>query len=176
MNPITFLKLLALSIIILLASACARVEQPPLTIEALKNAEYQSEWPASKKAKLTDGTYQEEIVPGAASKLIIKLSDHVAFGDLNGDGTDDSAVILVTSSGGSGTFFDLACVINDNGTPKHVATEQLGDRVKLKSIAIKSGEIMVEMVTHGPKDPMCCPTLNATQTYKLQGDKLIRTN
>jgi hypothetical protein len=146
----------------------------PLTIEQLKNAEYQSEFPASGKAKLTDGAYEEEIVPGSATKLVIKLSDQYAIGDLNGDGVDDAAVVLVADPGGSGTFYTLEAVINQNGAPNHVATEFLGDRVKLNSISIESGEILVDMITHGPNDPMCCPTLEATQKYKLQGDTLVQ--
>ena len=146
----------------------------PLTVEQLKNAEYQSEFPASGKAKLTDGAYEEEIVPGSATKLIIELSDQYAIGDLNGDGTDDAVAILVADPGGSGTFYHLAAVINQNGTPKHTATEFLGDRVQLKSVSIESGEIAVEMTKHGPDDPMCCPTLEVTQKYKLEGDTLVQ--
>jgi predicted small lipoprotein YifL len=148
---------------------------PPLTVEMLKNAEYKSEWPAEGVAKLTDGEYQEEIVPGAASKLIIVVyPDMHAFGDLNGDGVDDAAVVLATSGGGSGTFISLEAVLNDQGRPKHVATASLGDRAQIKSVAIESGEITVDMVTHGPEDPMCCPTLEVTQKYKLEGDTLVQ--
>lgn len=151
------------------------VEGEALTLEALKNAEYQSEWPADGLAKLTDGEYEEEIVPGAASKLIIVFyRDIYAFGDLDGDGVEDAAVVLATSGGGSGTFISLEAVINDKGTPNHVATASLGDRVEVKSVAIESGKITVDMVTHGPDDPMCCPTLEATQKYRLQGDKLVQ--
>ena len=161
----------------LLVACSQKTPEPPtaLTVEALKNAEYQSEWPAEGVAKLTDGEYQEEIVPGAASKLIIVVyPDMHAFGDLNGDGVDDAAVVLATSGGGSGTFISLEAVINDRGTPKHVATAFLGDRAQVKTVAIESGEITVDMVTHGPDDPMCCPTLEVTQKYKLQGDILVQ--
>ena len=145
---------------------------PPLTLEALKNAEYDSEFPKDHKAKLTDGKYQEEYQPGAATKLIIGLHPAYAIGDLNGDGVDDAAVILVANPGGSGTFYHLAAVVNENGTPEHVASQSLGDRIQVKSISIRSGEIVLDMVVHGPSDPLCCPTVEVTRTYKLQGDKL----
>jgi putative hemolysin len=144
-----------------------------LTLDALKNAEYQSEFPASKKARLADGKYEEEIVPGTASKLTLVLYPVYAMGDLNGDGADDAAVILVADSGGSGSFYHLAAVVNQNGTPKHIASTSLGDRVKIEAISIQSGVITVNMVTHGPQDPLCCPTLKAIKTFKLQSDKLI---
>ena len=152
---------------------------PSLTLEALKNAEYDSEFPKDHKAKLTDGKYQEEYQPGAATKLIIQLYPAYATGDVNGDGVDDAAVILVANPGGSGTFYHLAVVVNQGGTPKHVASQSLGDRIIVKSISIKSGEIVLNMTVHGPNDPLCCPTLEVTRTYKLQEDTLVqlsRTN
>jgi len=153
----------------------AAVEGQPLTLEALKNAAYLSEWPADGVAQLVDGEYEEEIVPGAASKLIIVFyPDMYAFGDLDGDGAEDAAVVLATSGGGSGTFISLEAVINDQGTPNHVATAFLGDRVQVNSVAIESGEITIDMVTHGPDDPLCCPSLKVTQKYGLQGDKLVQ--
>lgn len=100
----------------------------PLTVEALKNAEYQSEWPADGVAQLTDGEYREKYVPDSATELVIRLDD-IAFGDLNGDGVEDAVAILVTDPGGSGTFRDLAAFINQDGIPDNVAAEFLGDRV-----------------------------------------------
>lgn len=156
-------------------SACASAP-PALTIDALKNSEYRSEFPASKKAKLTHGSYQEDIVPGSASKLTITLLEQHAIGDLNGDGVPDAAVILATNSGGSGVFVDLAAVVNDKGIPKHIASAALGDRVQIKSVSISAGEIGVSLVKQGPNDPLCCPSQAATLKFKLQGDKLLPVN
>ena len=47
----------------------------------------------------------------------------LAFGDLNGDGVEDAVVVLVTNPGGTGRFYDLAPVLNQNGTPK-IKTEK----------------------------------------------------
>lgn len=161
--------------IVLNCAEAAPTAGRPLTLEALKNAAYLSEWPADGVAQLVDGEYEEEIVPGAASKLVIAFyQDMYAFGDLDGDGVEDAAVVLATSGGGSGTFISLEAVINDRGTPNHVATASLGDRVEVKSVAIEAGKITVDMVTHGPDDPLCCPTLEVTQIYRLQGDKLVQ--
>jgi len=96
-----------------------------------------------------------------------------AFGDLNGDGVDDAAVILIESSGGSGSFIYLAAVINEDGTPVNVATQFVGDREQVKAISIEDGEITLNMVTHGPDDPMCCPTQEVTKRYRLAGDQLV---
>jgi uncharacterized membrane protein/heat shock protein HslJ len=145
----------------------------PLTIEGLKNAEYQSEFSVNGRVRLSKGIYKGKIVPDSATELVVMLSDQVALGDLNGDGADDAAVVLITDPGGSGTFHHLTVLINQNGFPKHVATQLLGDRVKVKSLSIRSEEIAVEMIKQGPNDPMCCPTLQVTQNYVLQGSKLV---
>jgi hypothetical protein len=153
-------------------------EQTPaptsLTMEVLRNAEYQSEWPASGKARLTDGSYREKYVPGAATELVIRLSDHHAIGDLNGDGAKDAVVILVSNPGGSGTFYDLAVLVSQNGSPKHVATKALGDRIVVKSLAIHSGEIAINLLVRKPDQPMSAePKVEVTKKFKLREDKLV---
>lgn len=157
------------------AAPATKTPVPSLTLEALKNAEYPSEFPASKKARLTDGRYEEAIQPGAASKLVIVLHSLYALGDLNGDGTDDAAAILVANAGGSGSFYHLVAVLNEGGTPRPAAVASLGDRVKVEKVSVKSGEVTIDLITQGPQDPLCCPTQKATLIFKLQGDKLVRT-
>ena len=147
------------------------LEPVPLTLELLKNAEYQSEFPASGKAKLTDGTFFEPYEPGSASGVNIALSD-VVFGNLNGDGVADAAVVLIADPGGSGTFRHLAAVVNEGGQPRHVTSALLGDRVKIESLAIEAGLIVVGMIAHGPDDPLCCPTQKMSRAFRLAGDTL----
>ena len=150
------------------------IARTSLTMELLRNAEYQSEWPADGKAKLTDGSYREKYLPGAATELVVRLSDHHAIGDLNGDGAEDAAVVLVSDPGGSGTFYDLAVLVSQNGSPKHVATEALGDRIVVKSLAIRSGEVAITFLTRKPDEPMSAePKVEVTKKFKLQGDKLV---
>jgi heat shock protein HslJ len=151
---------------------CAPEGSSSLTPEALANGVYQSEWPEDGVAQLTDGEYRKPIVEGSSTELIIQLTD-IASGDLDGDGVEDAAVILVTDPGGSGTFYDLAAVLNRNGKPEHVATASLGDRAEIRAFSIETGQVIIEMVTHGPDDPMCCPTQIVRNTYALEGDTLV---
>ncbi len=146
----------------------------PLTINELKSGEYRAEWSAKGKIKLNEGVYKEKIVPDSATELVIKLSDKIAFGDLNGDGAEDAAVILISDPGGSGTFYELAAVINSGGKANHAASAFLGDRVKVEEIDISSGQIVVKMVIHERTDPMCCPSLEVEQKYEIQGDELVQ--
>jgi len=81
-------------------------------------------------------------------------------------------VILIENSGGSGNFRYLAAVINEGGAPVNVATQFIGDREQVQVISIDGKEIKVDMVAHGPDDPMCCPTQEATKVYQLEDDQL----
>jgi hypothetical protein len=157
-----------------LASYVAKAEAAGLSDEALKNMEYKSEFTQSGVAPLTDGEYREQAAPGSATETIVMLTDHVARGQLNGQ--EAAAVILVTDPGGSGTFYDLAVVVEQDGQPVNVATTLLGDRVQINALSIENNEIVVDMVTQGPEDPMCCPTQQVVQTYELQGDQLVQTS
>lgn len=166
---------LALVVVAVVSSGCATPKKPqPFTVEGLRNAEYFSLWPAMGRAKLANGFYREKFNPGSSTEIVIRMSDHVAMGDLDGDKVEDAAVILISTPGGSGTFYDLAAVVNAGGVPSHVDTEPLGDRVKIKSLTISSGTILLDLIVHGPKDPMCCPTVEVTRRYRLEGNKLAR--
>lgn len=147
---------------------------PPLSLDVLKNAEYTIEGPASGKAKLVNGTFKEPI-PRSTASVTVAMSDVTAVGDLNGDGAQDAAVILIANTGGSGNFYYLFGVLNDKGTPKPSAPEFLGDRIKLKALAIQGSEIVIDFMTQGPRDTMVNPTLPVTRKYKPQDGKLVST-
>jgi hypothetical protein len=145
-----------------------------LSVEALGNATYPTEHAASGSVTLVDGAYQEEAAPGSAAQVQIMLDPgSVAYGDLNGDGVTDAAVVLIAQTGGSGTFHDLYAVLDEGGVPTPAASTLLGDRVKIQSVAIDAGAIQVEMLTQGPGDPMANPTQPITRRYRLEGDQLV---
>lgn len=161
-----------------------------LTLEKLRNAEYKSTRygdntlknlragerkfdPSGNRAvRLKDGYHETRLYPDSETKAYIELTGQMAWGDLNGDGVQDAVVILLSSGGGSGGFFELAAMVNQSGTAKQAALQYLGDRVDIKSVAIKSGIIVIDMLTHGPDDGQCCPSVPVTRKYRLQGGNL----
>jgi hypothetical protein len=146
-----------------------------LTLEQLKNATYAVEEAPNHLAPLVNGKFSASIVPGSATKVSVTLLDSTAaFGDLHGNGSQDAAVVLAVNAGGTGTFNYLEAVVNVLGTPTNVASQFLGDRVKINSVSITNGTIVVDMVTAGPGDALCCPTLHVVQTYQLQGAQLVK--
>ena len=142
--------------------------------QALPNAAYPIEGTSTGKAQLKDGVFEEPAAPGSAAKIKVSLDKVQAFGDVNGDGTEDAALTLEINSGGSGTFSYLALVINDKGTAKSVSSIFLGDRIIVESLAIKPGSVVVTMLTRKPEEPMVAePKIELTRTFNLQGDQLV---
>jgi hypothetical protein len=158
----------------------ARSAASALTLELLKNAEYKTEWTSSGVVQLQDGEYRAPAAPGSASEIVIAMTEYVATGELkdlaSGETQPGAAVILTSTGGGSGTFYELHAMVVRDGRLYDAAWTQLGDRVQINSVAIQNGEIVVDMVTHGPNDPQCCPTQQVVQTYALQGDQLVQTS
>ena len=149
-----------------------------LDLAALKNATYSVEGPPGGMATLTNGTFSVAAAPGSASKITVSLlSQPILLADLTGDGARDAAVILAVETGGTGVFEHLAVVENQNGLPRNVATTFLGDRVKVQNLtAGPNGTIAVDMLVAGPGEPLCCPTQPVRQTYRLQGNQLVRVS
>jgi heat shock protein HslJ len=145
-----------------------------LSEDTLSNMTYNSEWTQSGQATLQNGEYSEPAAPGSATETRIILAGPVAYGELNAEPA--AAVALATDPGGSGTFYELAVVMEEAGEPVHVASVLLGDRVQINSLSVENGQILVDMVTQGPDDPMCCPTQEVRLTFTLEGNDLVETS
>lgn len=123
---------------------------------------------------LTNGIYTSTVAPDSAAPMYVELTDVATAGEL--DGVPSIAVVLVSNSGGSGVFNDLAVVQEQDGQPVNVATTLLGDRVSILSLSIVDNQIVVDMITQGPDEPMCCGTLEVVNTYELQGSELVEVS
>ena len=143
-----------------------------LTLQQLQNAKYHIN-STDDKFQLTDGVYRKKYEPHSASERVLKLSNSAA-GNLDDTGGEDAVVILIDNPGGSGTFYHLFAVINQNGKPFDVATIFLGDRIRVKRLAIKEKEIVVDMLTRGDDEAMASePTLEITRKYRLEANRLF---
>ncbi len=139
-----------------------------LTMDMLKNGTYHT--PAyDRTVKLVNGSYSDG---SGASAFSVQMLGVFAFGDLNGDGKADAAVLLAESGGGSGEFESVIAVLNQGSAPHQASQAQLGDRVQIKSVDISSGVIHLDMLVQGPNDPMCCPSLPQKQNYWLIDNRL----
>ncbi len=145
---------------------------PPLTVDQLKNAEYQLMATGNDVhvVKLTNGTYQKGTDPGATDYVRVNLAEQMAFGDLNGDGAPDAAVLLAENYGGTGVFVSVVAMLNQGGQPVERGASIVDDRPVINSLRIHDGEVLLDATVHGPNDPGCCasqPTARALRVTDL---------
>ena len=150
--------------------------QQGLTLHQLRNAQYRLPLLGDEDTPIqfTDGEGQIAFGEGATERVHAGIvNDTVAFGDLDGDGIADAAVVVFISGGGSGTFIHLVAVLDRDGAPEQAAWAFLGDRVPVRNLAVTGGRIVAQTVTHRPSDGLCCPTLEIARTFGLEGDQLV---
>ena len=150
--------------------------QQRLTLDQLRNAEYRLPLlgDADTPIQFTDGEGHIVFGEGATERVHTGIvDDTVAFGNLDGDGIADAAVIVFISGGGSGTFIHLVAMLDRDGAPEQAAWAFLGDRVPVRNLAVTGGRIVARTVTHRPSDGLCCPTLKVTRTFGLKSDQLV---
>jgi hypothetical protein len=121
--------------------------------------------------RLREG-FLEAVQAGSAVPVRVDYVD-AASGDLDTDGRPDAAVVLAVQTGGSGTFYHLAAMLDRGGDLRQGGIASLGDRIQVHALSIQAGVILLDMTTHGPDDPMCCPTLRATARYLLRDGALV---
>lgn len=140
--------------------------------EQLKYLSYPSENTAKGYIQLIDGKYTETYEDDSETVLSIKLTEFIAIGDLDGNGINDGAAILMEEPGGSGTFYYLHAINNGGFYIYSIASTFLSDRVKIEDIKIEDGKIYIDMVVHKEDDPMCCPTEEVTKIFELKDSYL----
>lgn len=158
------------------ASFPAAPQKPahPITLSELKNAEYVTSFDrlnaqgSPRPVRLKDGEFSERPSGGGAER-VTRLSDRSAIGKIGGQ--ELAAVVLVTESGSS-SFVDLAAVVEQSGRPRNASTCLLGDRIKVSRVYFQDDSVVVEGATHGPQDPLCCPTQPVTMTFDWKNGKL----
>ena len=147
---------------------------PDEVMAAAANASYPLEYTATGTVQLTDGEFHEPAAEGSASEINVQMSDHIAVGEMS-DGQQMATVILVSQTGGTGTFYDLAVLTEQDGQLVPTAVNYLGDRIAVNSLTIEDGQIVADLVVQGQEDPFCCPSQHVVQTYELQGEELVQT-
>lgn len=141
--------------------------------EELRYATYPIDTTADGKAPLEDGVY-EASVAGSSGANVVRLGPAPAFGDLDGDGVEDAAVILLANPGGSGSFSYVSAVLNDNGAARPVGSMLVGDRITVQSMRIVDGNIDVTWLDRKPGEPMStAPTIAVSKRFVVQGGKLV---
>ena len=127
--------------------------------------------------RLQNGVYEgEPYAPGGSSRpRVVLVPDFVRTGDLDGDGQDDTMVLLSASAGGSGTFDYLALLTRRGSSVETIGVAPLGDRVQLMSATIGDGDVALRVVQAGADDPACCPGEVTDRTLSWRDGALVET-
>lgn len=133
----------------------------------IRNAQYQlGTAEGLQMVQLNDGTF-EQGTPGAEDFISVRVTEFVAFGDLNGDGTEEAAALISENYGGTGVFVFLAVYSKENGAWVFRTSSMVDDRPHLQELSIANNEIFLDAVIHGVDEPMCCPTLRTMRHYRF---------
>jgi len=136
-------------------------------VEEIRNAQYQpGSAEGSQLVQLTNGIF-EQGTPGAEDFISIHVTDFVAIGDLDADGTEEAAALVSENYGGTGVFVFLAVFSQMDGTWTFQTSSMVDDRPELRELSIANNEIFLDAVIHGTDEPMCCPTLRTMRHYRF---------
>jgi len=167
------MRMLGMVALLCLIAACSNQtsEAPSKDVDVVataREAGYSMEHLGVGTVQLSAGTYHD-----SAAGLDVRMIA-TATGDLDGDDRDDAAVVLASTTGGTGTFIDLYAVFDKQGRAMTRGPASLGDRVKVDSIRVSNRAIHLHLLTHAPDDPLCCPTQHVVETFVLHADTLMR--
>lgn len=120
---------------------------------------------------LAGGRYEgQPAAPDGASRPTAVLWEptfHTA--DLDGVIGSEALALLSSNAGGSGEFVYLAVFGMRDGAFANLATVPVGDRVRLQSLWIERGKVIMDVIEPGPDDAACCPTQVARKTFGYDG-------
>ena len=150
-------------------TATPPTETPGLTIEFIKNSIVTAP-EMQKSIQLMDGKFSENLADG--STIMVYLNENVAFGDINNDGIDDAAFLIVESMGGTGIFYSITSFISSSQGFTQTNSRFIDDRAVIHSLMIDNGEVILNANVHAINDPMVNPTVTMTKTYHYFNDGL----
>ncbi len=123
---------------------------------------------------LVNGLSEMPAAPGSASKIVTRYFANEATGDLNGDGTLDTAFLVTQNSGGSGTFFYVVAALKGKDGYAGTNAVLLGDRIAPQTTEFRDGNLIVNYADRKPGDPMTTsPSVGASKYLKVVDGKLV---
>jgi hypothetical protein len=147
-----------------------------LTIERLRNAAYPLPEANGNLIQFTDGKFRGPVVLGSTDEIRFLILDRVAHGDLDGDGVEDAAVLMVKDPTGDRPEYALWAVINRGGLPDPRGCFVLGGNIQVGALTIEALKIYVDVVRPAPQDIEGKPTQRIKESYKLFGNRLERAD
>jgi len=126
--------------------------------------------------RLVDGRYKGPITPGSVDDVQYAMTDWIGHGDLDGDGLEDAAVVIVKDPRGPAPQFTLWALINAGGVPDPRSSLLLGAGIQVGAPSISGGKIWVDAVRPDPQMTSGIPTKRIHEGYKLDAGRLEQTD
>ncbi len=169
--------LLAATLVSLVLTGCGEPGPPALDTAPstdVANTSYSGLAGIPASVTLADGKWEgEPFLEGGNSRPAAYLSQHLTTsGDLNGDGRPETIAVVVTTSGGSGSFFNLVVFTGFDAGLEQAATRLLGDRLRIRSLDVTDGMLRMVSIEHGENEPLCCPTQRIDREFSLTGSEI----
>lgn len=143
-----------------------------LSLDTFKNLSFYA--PAlEKEVPLINGKYE---AGSGETYESLQLLDTAGFGDLNGDGSPDAAVLLAENTGGSGVFVYLVALVKQVDGYSQSTPLLIDDRPQVESLTIENNRVQLTGKIHGMADAMANPTMQVVAEYQLTQSKLTLTN
>jgi hypothetical protein len=123
---------------------------------------------------LSAGQAQRPVLPGSAEKIETRVFGSPERGDLDGDGDEDAALVLLHRTGGTGTFYYVAAALQ--GAEGYIGTRAvlLGDRVAVQAVQIRNGVVRVNYAVRRAAESMAiAPSVGRTKYLTLREGDLV---
>ncbi len=117
------------------------------------------------EVRLIGGRSEAEAAPGSAMKMVTSAFGQPVFGDLNDDGNEDAALLLVHRPGGSGTFYYVSAALNADGGFRGMNAVLLGDRIAPQTIEIRDGVVIANYAERRPGESFATPPSLGVSKY-----------
>ena len=96
-------------------------------------------------------------------------ADRHVIADLNSDGKADIVLVWV-AIGPTYGYYKMSVFLDQGSNYRTLTTDVGGDVQKL---AVNGSTIVIDVLTPGPKDPRCCPSVKAQRRFQWTGQKLV---
>ena len=118
-----------------------------------------------KEIRLVGGRSELQTAPGSVIRTKTLAFGKPVYGDLDGDGDEDAAMIITQDPGGSGTFYYIGAALGVKGGYRGTNAVLLGDRVTSLKVDIRNGVIFIDYRDRRPEESMAIPPSIGKSAY-----------
>jgi hypothetical protein len=123
---------------------------------------------------LKNGQAEQTTTPGAMAKTTTKIFEANTTGDFNGDGLEDTLVILTQENAGSGIFYYVATALQTKNGYKGTNAILLGDRIAPQPSQFQDKTIIVNYAERKPNEPMTTqPSVGVSRWFIVANNTLV---